>query len=134
MDERPWSLRTSFYPLSLTARGAPRLLEATEIDMETYLEQALGLRQVGYQDKIFFRSPDANEARFFEALEDGPAPVVVLLRTGFAGSPDGPVPFRLTETVYLSDRIQFVMNVGAVPDRLAGTAEVLTGSHHTDTQ
>jgi hypothetical protein len=34
------------------------------------------------------------------------------------------VPYRLTETPFPADRTQFVINEGAVPDRLAEAAEV----------
>jgi hypothetical protein len=46
------------------------------------------------------------------------------MRVGFAENPAGPIPFRFTETVFPSDRNQFVINAGEVPDRLAEAAEV----------
>jgi GntR family transcriptional regulator len=97
IDEKPWSLQTSYYPMTLS-EGARRLIEATDIGEGTVK---------------YLRLPD-----------DGRIPVVVLLRTGFAESPDGPAPFRLTESVFPSDRNQFVINAGEVPDRLADAAEV----------
>jgi hypothetical protein len=53
--------------------------------------------------------------------------VFVLLRTAYGvdGSSSDPFAFRLTESVFPSDRNQFVINVGEVPDRLpAKPAEV----------
>lgn len=36
-------------------------------------------------------------------------------RAGYASSPEGPVPFRLTVSVFPADRNQFVINFGEVP-------------------
>jgi GntR family transcriptional regulator len=124
IDEKPWSLQTTYYPMAL-AEGARRLLESRDIVEGTvkYLKEALGMMQVGYRDRILVRPPDENEVKFFRLPDDGRISVLVLLRTGFAESPDGPIPFRLTETVFPSDRNQFVVNAGEVPDRLASAAE-----------
>jgi GntR family transcriptional regulator len=121
IDDQPWSVQTSLYPMALLEKGARRLLEAGYIDEGTikYVTTALGSKQVGYQDVILVRSPDQDESTFFRLPDDGRIPVTVLLRTGYAGSPDGPGPFRLTKTVFPADRNQFVINAGQVPDRLA---------------
>jgi hypothetical protein len=50
--------------------------------------------------------------------------VVLILRTGFAKDLEGVVPFRLTESVFPSDRNQFVINAGKVPNRLGSAAEM----------
>ena len=44
----PWSLQTSFYPMSLAERGALRLIQAPDIKEGTvkYLAEALGIKQV----------------------------------------------------------------------------------------
>lgn len=125
IDEQPWSLQTSYYPMSLVFDGAQRLVEAGDIPEGTvkYLETAIGRKQVGYQDEMLVRVPDKHEAEFFRLPEDGRIPVVVLLRTAFAESPDGPKPFRLTESVFPSDRNRFVINAGEVPDPLAEITE-----------
>lgn len=126
IDGQPWSLQTSFYPISFVARGASRLLGAANIDEGTvrYLADTLQLKQVGYRDLIAVRTPDENEIKFFRLPVDGRIPVVVLLRTGFAQHAEGPIPFRLTESVFPSDRNQFVINAGDVPPQPGSAAEV----------
>jgi GntR family transcriptional regulator len=120
IDDTPWSLQTSFYPMELVTRGALRLIAAEDIaeGTVTYLHEQLGLVQAGYRDTILVRSPDESEAKFFRLPDDGRISVVVILRTGYADSPDGLVPFRVTVSVYPADRNQFIMNSGAVPDEL----------------
>ena len=126
IDGKPWSLQTSYFPMRLVDMGARRLLDAANVTegILAYLEQALHIAQVGYRDQILIRPPRENEARFFRLPDDGRALVAVLLRTGFTAGPDGPVPYRLTETLFPADRTQFLINEGAVPDRLAAAAEV----------
>lgn len=126
IDGQPWSLQTSYYPMDFVLRGASRLLEAANIDEGTvkYLEEALHLKQVGYRDLVAVRAPDENEVKFFRLPEDGRVPVVVILRTGFAEGGEGIVALRLTESVFPSDRNQFVINAGEVPNRLGSAAEV----------
>jgi GntR family transcriptional regulator len=129
IDGEPWSLQTTYYPMRLVDLGAQRLLDATDISegVLSYLQTTLHIRQIGHRDRILVRPPSEPEARFFRLPEDGRTPVTVLLRTGFTAGPegpDGPVPYRLTETVFPADRTQFVINEGAVPDRLAAAAEV----------
>jgi GntR family transcriptional regulator len=126
IDGQPWSLQTSFYPISFVARGAARLLGAANIDegTDSYLTETLHLKQVGYRDLIAVRAPDENEIRFFRLPVDGRIPVFVLLRTGFALDADSLIPFRLTESIFPSDRNQFVINAGEVPNRLGSAAEV----------
>ncbi len=126
IDGQPWSLQTSFYPMDFVLRGATKLLEAANIDEGTvkYLGETLQLKQVGYRDLVAVRAPDENEVKFFRLPEDGRVPVVVILRTGFAEGPEGLIPLRLTESVFPSDRNQFVINAGEVPNRLGSAAEV----------
>lgn len=126
IDDQPWSLQTSYYPMGFVERGAGRLLEAINLDEGTvrYLGEKLQLKQVGYRDLIAVRAPDENEVKFFRLPDDGRIPVFVILRTGFAQGSKGLIPFRLTESVFPSDRNQFVVNVGEVPNRLGSSAEV----------
>jgi len=126
IDDQPWSLQTSYYPMDFVVRGATRLLEAVNLDEGTvkYLGETLQLKQVGFRDLIAVRIPDENEAKFFRLPEDGRIPVFVILRTGFAQADEGLIPFRLTESVFPSDRNQFVVNAGEVPNRLGSSAEV----------
>jgi GntR family transcriptional regulator len=118
IDGTPYSLQTTFYPMRLVERGAVRLIQAE--DMRTgavpYLEEALGIRQVGWRDRITVRAPDATEAAFFRLPEDGRIAVFETLRTGYDESG---CPLRLTITTYPADRNEFVMNVGTTPDSLA---------------
>jgi GntR family transcriptional regulator len=126
IDARPWSLQTSYYPMRLVNMGARRLLDATDVGegILRYLEDTLHITQVGYRDQILIRPPRENEARFFRLPDNGRMPVAVLLRTGYTAAPDGPAPYRLTETLFPADRTQFVINEGEVPDQLAAAAEV----------
>jgi GntR family transcriptional regulator len=113
IDEIPWSLQTSFYPMELITRGATRLLVAANIDEGTvqYVSGALQLEQVGYRDWVTARGPDNTEQTFFELAHD--ATVFELFRTAFDQTGK---PMRVTVTVYPVDRNQFVFNFGDVPD------------------
>jgi GntR family transcriptional regulator len=119
IDGTPWSLQTSFYPMSLVERGALKLIQAPNIIEGTvaYLRTNIGLIQAGYRDKITVRAPDGNEATFFKLPDDGRVAVFEVLRTAFD---DGGQPFRLTVSVYPADRNQFTVNVGRVPDEVKG--------------
>jgi GntR family transcriptional regulator len=115
IDERPYSMQTSFYAMDLaTERGAHRLIMAVDIKEGTtqYLRDALGLEQVGYRDVITVRAPDENEIGFFRLPEDGRIAMFENFRTSY--DPDGR-PIRLSVTVYPTDRNQFVINV-EIPD------------------
>jgi GntR family transcriptional regulator len=114
IDGTPWSLQTSFYPLSLVERGAGRLIEASDIQQGCveYLRESIGIKQVGYRDTLIVRAPDAAEARFFGLPDDGRVAVFETRRTAFDESG---TPFRLTVSVYPADRNQFAVNVGNVP-------------------
>jgi GntR family transcriptional regulator len=128
IDNQPWSLQTSYYPMELVKRGADLLIQAGDIEKGTvkYLRETLGLRQVGYRDRIAVRRANEDELKFFGLREDARIPVVVLLRTAYAVYEDTTEPFvfRLTESVFPSDRNQFVINTGAVPEPLADPADV----------
>jgi GntR family transcriptional regulator len=119
IDGTPWSLQTSFYPMSLVERGALKLIQAPNIEEGTvaYLGTKLGLIQAGYRDKITVRAPDAIEATFFKLPDDGRVAVFEVFRTAFDN--DGQ-PFRLTVSVYPADRNQFAVSVGKVPDEVVG--------------
>jgi GntR family transcriptional regulator len=124
VGDRPWSLQTSYYPMKLLEQGAQLLIQADDIKQGTvkYLAEELRLKQVGYRDLIASRRANAEELRFFGLREDASIPVFVLLRTaygvdGSSNEPTEPFAFRLTESVFPSDRNQFVINVGEVLDR-----------------
>lgn len=126
IDDEPWSLQTTFYPLDLVMQGAPELLTAKDIPGGTvgYLKATLGLVQVGYRDRILVRPPEENEARFFGLPDDGRISVIFIMRTGYrATEDDGPIPFRVTFTALPADRNQLVINSGEYPSQLAAPAE-----------
>lgn len=113
IDEIPWSLQTTFYPMSYATSGkAPKLLMAEDITVGAvrYLEESLGIKQIGYRDWVTARTPDVGEQDFFRIAHD--ATVFVIYRTGFDMSG---TPIRVTVTVYPADRNQFIVNVGEVP-------------------
>ncbi|MGH3256436.1 MAG: GntR family transcriptional regulator [Streptosporangiaceae bacterium] len=115
IDDTPWSLQTSFYPMGFVLKGADRLIDASDIEIGTvkYLADALGLRQVAYRDWISVRAPDLTEALFFGLPQDGRVGVFEILRTAFDQTG---TPMRLTVTVFPTDRNQFIVNVGDVPE------------------
>jgi DNA-binding GntR family transcriptional regulator len=118
IDGTPWSLQTSFYPMTLVQRGAVELIQATDIKGGTvaFLADKYGIRQTGYRDTISARPPDDNEARFFKLPADGRVQVFEIHRVGFDKEGNR---FRLTITVYPSDRNRLRIDVGVVPPRQA---------------
>jgi GntR family transcriptional regulator len=114
IDETPWSMQTSFYPMHFVTEGAQRLIEASEIEPGAvkYIEESIGMKQAGWQDEIMVRAPNATESAFFRLPENGRVLVFEIRRTGFDTNQN---PLRLTVTVYPADRNRFVMNVGHVP-------------------
>jgi GntR family transcriptional regulator len=113
IDDIPWSLQTSFYPLDFISRGATRLISAEDIVEGTvhYIAEVLDIRQIGYRDWITARSPDPNEQAFFSLAHD--AAIFEIFRTAFDQTG---TPLRVTVTVFPTDRNQFIVNVGEVPD------------------
>ena len=114
IDDIPWSLQTSFYPMEFITKGATRLLMAEDIPEGAvqYLTQTIGVRQVGYRDWITARLPDDNEQRFFGIPHD--LTVFEIFRTAFD---QNRIPMRVTVTIFPTDRNQFIVNVGTdVPD------------------
>ncbi len=114
IDQAPFSLLTSFFPMALVEAGAVKLMETTSIEpgAVSYLERALGLRQARYQDKITVRLPDAAEAEFFHLPDSGRVFVFETLRTAYDGQGE---PFRLTLSVFAADRNRFAVFAGEVP-------------------
>jgi GntR family transcriptional regulator len=115
IDGTPWSLYTSFYPRGFVAQGAEKLILADDIKEGAvrYLAEVLGLKQVGYRDWITVRAPDSTEAAFFNLPQDGRVGVYEVFRTAYDQTG---TPMRLTVTVLPTDRNQFVVKVGEVPD------------------
>jgi GntR family transcriptional regulator len=129
IDGTPWSLQTAYYPMELVLRGATRLLLPDDIGGGSveYLRETLGLEHVGYRDRLLVRAPNETETAFFRLPRDGRVPVVLLIRTGYQASDDGPVPFRVTFTVLPADRNQLVINSGEVPKSRAKPAQLPLG-------
>jgi GntR family transcriptional regulator len=115
IDDTPWSLQITFYPMTLVEQGAVRLIQAEDMPAGTvrYLEEVLGIKQVGCHDKITVRAPDANETSFFKLPDDGRVAVFEIFQTGFD---EQGRPIRLTVSVYPTDRNQFAVDIGRVPD------------------
>jgi GntR family transcriptional regulator len=109
IDEVPWSLQTSFYPMGfVTDDNAANLLVAADIaeGAVNYLADH-GHRQIGYRDWITVRASDDNEQSFFSV---GPeVSMFEIFRTAFD---QDKVPMRVTVTVFPTDRNQFIVNVG----------------------
>jgi len=118
IDDTPWSLQTTFYPMSLVRQGATRLILPEDIaeGAVAYLAREHDLEQVGYRDTIAVRPPDGNEAWFFKLPADGRVSVFEIHRLGFDRNGDR---IRLTITIYPADRNRFRVEVGKVPPRLA---------------
>jgi GntR family transcriptional regulator len=116
IDGSPWSLRTSYYPFEFVA-SATDLVRAEGLPggAASYLEQRLGLVQVGYQESILACPPTSDEAIFLELPDDGRSCVVTVARTCFRQAEPGLTPFRVTIAVLPADRIVLVINSGAVP-------------------
>jgi GntR family transcriptional regulator len=126
VDRKPYSLQTSFYPMELVIRGAAKLIEAADLTegTVTYLGRVLGIQQAGYREMITVRAPDATETRFFKLPDNGRVAVFENFRTAFD---QYGVSFRLTVTVYSTDRNEFVINVGDIPDQ-DGTRPTISAS------
>jgi GntR family transcriptional regulator len=112
IDDLPWSLQTSFYPMDFITQGATRLIVAEDIEggAVRYLADTIGLKQIGYRDWITARNPDANEQTFFRISHD--SAVFENFRTAFDQHRR---PMRVTVTIFPTDRNQFIVNVGDVP-------------------
>lgn len=109
IDEIPWSLQSSYYPMEFITRGATRLLLANKIEPAAvdYLAESLGLRHLSYRDWITARQPDEYEQRFFDIAPD--TAVFVLYRTAFDQNKD---PMRVMVCTFPADRNQFIYDVG----------------------
>jgi len=113
IDEELWSVQTSYYPRKWADLGATRLREITNIPEGTtqYLESALDLKQVGYEDWISARAAKEDESDLFDVPHN--AAMFLIYRTGFAA--DG-IAIRVTVTLYPADRNQFRYRFGEHPD------------------
>ena len=134
IDETPWSMQTTFYPMEWVTRGADRLLIAENITdgIIKYVEDVLGVKQVGLHDLITARVANSHEVAFFDLPEDGQVAVFEVSRVGFD---EHGHPLRLTVTVYPADRNYLAYDEGQVPANVAaldvsasGTGDRSSGS------
>jgi GntR family transcriptional regulator len=118
IDETPWSMQTTFYPMDWVTHGASRLLIAENITdgIIRYVEDVLGVKQVGLHDLITARVANSHESAFFDLPEDGQVAVFEVSRVGFDENSN---PLRLTVTVYPADRNYLAYDEGQVPANLA---------------
>jgi GntR family transcriptional regulator len=118
IDETPWSIQTTFYPMEWVTRGASRLLIAENITdgIIRYVEDILGVKQVGLHDLITARVANSHESAFFDLPEDGQVAVFEISRVGFDEDSN---PIRLTVTIYPADRNYLAYDEGKVPANLA---------------
>ena len=118
IDETPWSMQTTFYPMEWVTRGADRLLIAENITdgIIKYVEDVLGVKQVGLHDLITARVANSHEVAFFDLPDDGQVAVFEVSRVGFD---EHGQPLRLTVTVYPADRNYLAYDEGQVPVNVA---------------
>lgn len=116
IDDELWSMQTSYYPMKYVEQGASRLLAAKEMAEGTrqYLDEAIGVREIGSRDLMTVRAPSASEAASFRLPEDGRIAVFETRQTGVAVNGE---PVRVTVTIYPSDRNTFWMETGALAER-----------------
>jgi GntR family transcriptional regulator len=126
IDETPWSMQTTFYPMEWVTRGASRLLIAENITdgIIGYVEDVLGVKQVGLHDLITARVANGHESAFFDLPEDGQVAVFEISRVGFDENSN---PIRLTVTIYPADRNYLAYDEGQVPANL-GPLDVSAGA------
>jgi GntR family transcriptional regulator len=107
--------------MRLVELGATRLIQAENLrsGVVAYLEETLGIKQVGWRDRFTVRAPDVVESTFFSLPDDGRVAVIQTARTGYDESGN---PFRVTVTTYPADRNQFVLTAGQVPPEAGGDA------------
>jgi GntR family transcriptional regulator len=131
IDGMPWSLQTTFYPMSLVQRGATRLILPVDIEegAVAYIAQQCDLRQVGYRDTIAVRPPDPDEAWFFRLPADGRISVFEIYRIGFD---ENGGRIRVTITVWPADRNMFRVEVGKVPPRLTAVRSASASAAESD--
>jgi GntR family transcriptional regulator len=112
VDDIPQSLRTEYFPFDFVTDGATGLVRAERLPggAASYLEQRLGLVQVGYQERILVRPPEKDEAKFLDIPDNGRVSAIARTRYHAARK-----PFWVTVTVLSADRVELVINSGEVP-------------------
>jgi GntR family transcriptional regulator len=109
IDGVPWSLQTSYYPMSFITKGAIKLLTAEDIQPGTvaYLAETIDVHQAGYRDWITARRANEEEQKFFGITQD--APVFEIFRTAFNREKES---IRVTVSVFPADQNQFIYDIG----------------------
>jgi GntR family transcriptional regulator len=109
IDDALWLVQTSYYPRKWYDDGARRLLESAEIPEGAirYLDTAVGLKQVRYEDCVTVRPAKENESLRFGLPHT--AFMFLIYRTGFTG--DG-TAIRVTASLCPADRNQFTHRYG----------------------
>lgn len=110
IDDIPWSLQTTFYPMSFVERGATELLVPQDKPdgIVRYLGEKLGIRQTGWTDIIEVRAPNTDESGFFGLPDDGRIAVIEIRRSAIDQDKK---PFRITITTYPASRNRFSVTV-----------------------
>ncbi len=116
IDEELWSMQTSYYPMAFVEQGATRLLAVKDIAEGTrrYLDEAIGVQEIGSHDTMTVRAPTPGEATRFGLPEDGR---IAVFETRQMGVDPSHKPVRVTITIYPSDRNTFSMETGALAER-----------------
>lgn len=114
INDHVHSLQTSYYPMRFVTRGAGDLLSPETIrpGAVAYIEGQLGIREVGWRDRLAVRVPDPAEAALLGLPDDGRVQVIEIVRVGYDESGR---PIRVTATTYRADMNQFDMKFGQVP-------------------
>jgi GntR family transcriptional regulator len=114
IDDTPWSLQTTYYPMVLVQQGAARLIQAEVIlpGAVMYIEDLLGRKRAGRRDRLVVRASDRRETDFFGLPDDGRIAVIELIQTVHDESG---TPFVVSVTSFPADRNEFVMSSGTVP-------------------
>jgi GntR family transcriptional regulator len=106
-----WSIQTSYYPRKFVTDGAGGLLDVEDISggVRKYLEDALGIKEVGSYDTMKVRVPNAGEAAAFHIPDDG---WISVFETRQVGVDASGTPVRVTISIYPADRNEFSMKTG----------------------
>ena len=102
--------------MTFVEQGANELLAVKDIAEGTrsYLEEAIGVKEIGSHDTMTVRAPSPDEAETFRLPPDGRIAVFETRQIGV--NADG-MPVRATITIYPSDRNTFSMKTGALAER-----------------
>jgi GntR family transcriptional regulator len=115
IDDVLWSTQTSYYPMQFVLDGAARLLEVGDITegVRKYLDQTLGVKEIGSHDTMKVRAPSRDEAAPFGIPDDGR---VAVFETRQIGVDPDHKPVRVTISIYPADRNQFSMDTGSLAE------------------